>query len=163
MAWTPLERTPEDLSCDDGCGHIWSSKHGGYCVICRVAARPKGPLPDPTPKKRPTFQNRASVIAEVAERDCGDASRYWCWYCTIPLAYDEVTLDHATPLAKGRKFHNRENIRLSCAWCNHTKGADDEATFRADRRLIERQRYVARLRAASLAASHPVVRVTSVT
>jgi 5-methylcytosine-specific restriction endonuclease McrA len=45
-----------------------------------------------------------------------------CFYCGIPLLFNDVEFDHYIPIAKGGS-HTKNNLRVSCAPCNRRKGA----------------------------------------
>ena len=44
-----------------------------------------------------------------------------CYYCTKPLSFDTVTIDHFIPLGRGGA-HEEWNFRPSCSECNRVKG-----------------------------------------
>jgi hypothetical protein len=50
-------------------------------------------------------------------RDCGRR----CVYCATLLEFDDATLDHVHPLAKGGA-HDPGNVVLACSRCNRLKG-----------------------------------------
>jgi 5-methylcytosine-specific restriction endonuclease McrA len=46
-----------------------------------------------------------------------------CWVCGQPVAPDDATLEHITPLSQGGSSH-QENLAISHAACNHKRHAN---------------------------------------
>jgi 5-methylcytosine-specific restriction endonuclease McrA len=65
-------------------------------------------------RAHPANQKRA--LKRAAMRDCGRR----CVYCGSPLDFENATLDHVHPLAKGGT-HYPGNLVLACARCNRLK------------------------------------------
>lgn len=68
--------------------------------------------------RKRTTQIEPVTPLQIIERD-GCA----CYLCGRELTFDEVTLDHVTPLARGGT-HTADNLRVACMTCNkrkHTK------------------------------------------
>lgn len=62
-------------------------------------------------------QVRRGIIAEML------ATLPICYYCSATLTEDTATLDHYMPASLGREFaRDRNNLVLSCDWCNTFKG-----------------------------------------
>lgn len=47
-----------------------------------------------------------------------------CFHCKKSITKEQATFDHVTPLSKRNKYHTVQNCVVSCAKCNHTKGAE---------------------------------------
>lgn len=47
----------------------------------------------------------------------------YCAYCNKPLSFDEITIDHITPIADGGTW-DTSNLCMSCFDCNNKKGND---------------------------------------
>lgn len=45
-----------------------------------------------------------------------------CEYCKKTLLFSEINVDHYVPISRGGE-HKKENLKISCASCNKSKGA----------------------------------------
>ena len=52
-----------------------------------------------------------------------------CAYCRMPLGLD-CEIDHAEPLARGRRACRLDNLRCVCVRCNKVKGILSEEEFK---------------------------------
>jgi hypothetical protein len=111
--------------------------------------------------RRLTDARRLRMTAFLLERD-GDR----CFYCTVD--FDEETpptIEHRVPRILGGD-NGKQNLALTCAWCNHRKGRLSEPEFLASKTLADRRKAVerARNRAAGLYSNgsgswHPYIRI----
>jgi 5-methylcytosine-specific restriction endonuclease McrA len=53
-----------------------------------------------------------------------------CEYCGKKLTFEQATVDHHIPKAKGG-YNRRGNMRIACNDCNQRKGSMDPGTFMA--------------------------------
>lgn len=60
-----------------------------------------------------------------------DYRGYWfCFYCTRPLTYEELTLDHLHPRSTHPELrYDHNNLVPSCYPCNIAKGSKDIDSF----------------------------------
>jgi hypothetical protein len=126
-------------------GHVFNDRNT-YCVICGWV--PRG---FPHPDNRPSGSGKKKGFNGSAQRRAATAravKKYgsWCHYCTIYLEEETITIDHVIPLAVGGP-HEDHNFRPCCKPCNHAKGEMSEGEFRVTVFLIERQKWVGRMRA----------------
>ena len=84
-------------------------RHYHHVTLPRVPRAPRRAR-----RAHPANQKRA--LKRAAMRDCGRR----CVYCGSPLDFENATLDHVHPLAKGGT-HNPGNLVLACARCNRLK------------------------------------------
>ncbi len=78
----------------------------------------------------PSRPERISGWRWVAGARCSLRDGGWfCRYCGVELDADDWHLEHRTPLVRGGS-NRLDNLGLSCARCNLSKGALTEAEFR---------------------------------
>lgn len=46
-----------------------------------------------------------------------------CYFCDKPFSFEELTLEHLIPTARGGSHRSLENHALACALCNNEKGS----------------------------------------
>lgn len=129
--------------CRDPRGHVMSDSN--ICVVCGWVPRPlhaEDPGEPMAKKRKHPKSPTPAKVERLAVRDGG----YFCWYCSYPLkAGLNLTTDHILATSKGGTNED-DNCCLSCPPCNRKKSDGDVDEFRATPWLIERQRYVGRLR-----------------
>ena len=64
------------------------------------------------------------TISSAKKKRIWEASDHRCAYCRMPLTYDNMTIDHITPIAKMKKDANAEsNLGIASKTCNTAKAA----------------------------------------
>lgn len=51
----------------------------------------------------------------------GTAKEAPCYWCNVPMSFDEATIDHEPALAEGGRINQ---FVLACAKCNHARGVE---------------------------------------
>lgn len=114
------------------------------------------PRPDPievaaTPS-RPGLASRAKGKALRARLY---AIRQTCYWCEIPLSYDECTVEHLVRRADGGK-NTMENCTIACGPCNWARGTESDPAKVVALGLSWRLRRGERLRCPSPPKPRPV-------
>jgi len=67
-------------------------------------------------------RKRAATVETVSRREVYRRGGGRCYMCLEPIAFEDMHLEHATPLSRGGS-HSYQNCRPSCESCNLSKGA----------------------------------------
>jgi len=57
----------------------------------------------------------------------GDGEKVPCFYCSVPLSYEMITIDRIVPGSKGGRYI-RNNIRPACQSCNVARSDNEDWT-----------------------------------
>lgn len=73
----------------------------------------------------------APMKAKKALKEAASLHETACFYCQEPLSSDQITIDHAIPVAKGGG-EELANLLVACKPCNSAKGSQTLESFKPD-------------------------------
>ena len=65
---------------------------------------------------------KSAVVEDVDIFQLYEEFKGICFYCSKYVKFSDIHVDHYYPISKGGK-HEKSNLRISCSYCNLSKGA----------------------------------------
>lgn len=110
---------PRTLRCNvDGQGIGWKERDPANVVRAAIEGPPR--VDGYSSKDRDSDRGTRKKLRKIRMRMHRTSPK--CYWCRSLLEFDESTIDHRIPLARGGS-DNPNNLVLSCGPCNHARGA----------------------------------------